>query len=188
MRRAIAQAEAISPSILWIDEIEKAFSGINVSGSGNEVTARLFGFFLTWMQEKTSEVYVVATANDISNLPVELLRKGRFDEVFFVDFPNEKERADIFKVHITNRKKDPKDLENVDLQLLAKKTEGFSGADIEMVVKETIEECFVLQQKTATTQDYIKSINNTTSMSQMFPEKIKEYNSLKKKMHLKLAT
>jgi SpoVK/Ycf46/Vps4 family AAA+-type ATPase len=188
MRKAISQAEAISPCILWIDEIEKAFSGIGASGGGNEVTSRLFGFFLTWMQEKTSEVYVVATANDISNLPPELLRKGRFDEVFFVDFPNEKEREQIFKVHIINRKKDEKHIKSINFKKLAQQTKGYSGADIETVVKETIEECFINDKEIAQTQDYLDVIKNITSMSEMLPEKVKEYNSLKEKMKLKLAT
>ncbi|WGZ94440.1 MAG: AAA family ATPase [Candidatus Thiothrix putei] len=88
MRRAIKVAEAVSPCVLWVDEVEKAFVGIGSGGAGSEVATRLFGYFLTWMQEKTSQVFVIATANDISALPPELLRKGRFDEIFYVDFPN----------------------------------------------------------------------------------------------------
>ena len=85
MRRALKLAEDVSPCVLWIDELEKAFAG--VGGSHNEIATRLFGHFLTWMQEKTTPVFVVATANDMSSLPPELLRKGRFDEIFYVDFP-----------------------------------------------------------------------------------------------------
>ena len=92
LRNAIALAEAISPCVLWIDELEKAFAGIGGSGGGAEVTIRLFGNFLTWMQEKESPTFVVATANDITHLPPELLRKGRFDEIFYVGLPNDKER------------------------------------------------------------------------------------------------
>jgi SpoVK/Ycf46/Vps4 family AAA+-type ATPase len=175
MRRAIAQAEAISPSILWIDEIEKAFTGIGKGGGGSEVATRLFGFFLTWMQEKTSDVYVIATANDISNLPPELLRKGRFDEVFFVDFPKVDERKQIFEVHIKNRKHDPIHWKDVDIGALANKTEGYSGADIETVVKETIEEAFVENKTVATTADYLKTISDTVSISNMLSEQVKYY-------------
>ena len=103
MRRAIALAEAISPCILWIDELEKAFAGVN--GSGSEVTVRLFGTFLTWMQEKTSPAFVVATANDITKLPPELMRKGRFDEIFYVGLPKPEERQKIFEIHINKRRK-----------------------------------------------------------------------------------
>ncbi|MBQ3922320.1 MAG: AAA family ATPase, partial [Spirochaetales bacterium] len=124
MRRAIALAEAIAPCVLWIDELEKAFAGI--SGSGNEVTVRLFGTFLTWMQEKTSSAFVIATANDITKLPPELMRKGRFDEIFYVGLPNETERKKIFEIHIGKRRK--KDLSGINMSEIVKRTEGFSGA------------------------------------------------------------
>ena len=103
LRRAISIAEASAPCVLWIDEIEKAFAGIGSSGGG-EVTTRMFGYFLTWMQEKKSCIYVVATANDISNLPPEFLRRGRFDEIFQVGFPNKTERAEIFRSATKTRK------------------------------------------------------------------------------------
>ena len=188
MRQAINQAEVISPCILWIDEIEKSFTGIGSGGSGSEVATRLFGFFLTWMQEKTSEVYVIATANDISNLPPELLRKGRFDEIFFVDFPNDKEREQIFKVHIRNRKEGLEHITKINFKELADKTDGYSGADIETVVKETIEECFVEGTEVASTENYLATIKNITSISEMLPEKVKEYNTLRDKMKVKSAT
>ena len=185
MRKAIAQAEAISPSILWIDEIEKAFTGIGKGGNGSEVATRLFGYFLTWMQEKKSEVYVVATANDISNLPPELLRKGRFDEVFFVDFPNQKEREQIFKVHIINRKHK---IDNLDISILASKTEGYSGADIETIVKETIENAFIDNKKEITTEDYLSVIKDITSISEMLKKQIDYYAKLKKELKMKKAS
>jgi len=188
MRKAIAQAEAISPSILWIDEIEKAFTGIGKGGGGSEVATRLFGSFLTWMQEKTSEVYVIATANDITNLPPELLRKGRFDEVFFVDFPTESEREAIFKVHIRNRKKDKAHLEGVNLSSLASKTEGYSGADIETVVKETIEEAFIDKKEMATTDDYLHTIKGMTSISEMLSKQIQYYKEKKDELKIKPAS
>lgn len=186
MRRAIAQAEAIAPCVLWIDEIEKAFSGVGSNGSGgSEITTRLFGFFLTWMQEKTSEVYVVATANDISSIPLELLRKGRFDEVFFVNFPNKVEREDIFKLHIQKRNKS---INSINIEKLAYETDGFNGADIENIVKEVIEEAFIEQRDSLTTDDYLKVIKNTTSLSKMLPDKVEEYKKLKEKMKIKSAS
>lgn len=99
MRKAIKTAEAVSPSILWIDEIEKGFGGASSSGDSG-TSMRIFGTFLTWMQEKTKPVFVVATANNINSLPSELLRKGRFDEIFFVDLPTRNERKDIFRLHL----------------------------------------------------------------------------------------
>lgn len=100
MRKALKLSEAISPCVLWIDEIEKAFSGVGGSGGGSDVTTRLFGQFLTWMQEKENTVFIVATANDISKIPAEFLRKGRFDELFYVDFPNDEERRKIIEIHL----------------------------------------------------------------------------------------
>lgn len=100
MRVALKTAKSISPCILWIDEIEKAFAGINQDGGASDITKRLFGQFLTWLQEKENTVFVVATANDITAFPPEFLRKGRFDEVFFIDFPNEEERERIFEIHL----------------------------------------------------------------------------------------
>ena len=104
MRRALATAEAVAPSILWIDEIEKGLSGLGSNGDSG-VSSRIFGQFLTWMQEKEAPVFVIATANNISNLPPELLRKGRFDEIFFVDLPTLAERKEIFKLHLERRLK-----------------------------------------------------------------------------------
>ena len=106
MRRALALAETVSPCVLWVDELEKAFTGIGGGASaGSEITSRLFGYFLTWMQENTKPVFVLATANDVSALPPELLRKGRFDEIFYVDFPNQAERTEILEVHLKKRGK-----------------------------------------------------------------------------------
>ena len=135
MRKAIALAEAISPCVLWIDELEKAFAGIGNEGGGAEVTTRLLGTFLTWMQEKTTSVFVVATANNIVKLPPEMLRKGRFDEIFYVGLPNNTERKMIFEIHIGKRGKHKDSLSKIDLGKLVEKTQGYSGADIEGVVR-----------------------------------------------------
>ncbi len=132
MRRAIQTAESVAPAILWIDEIDKAFAGTQGSaGSDGGTASRVFGTFLTWLSEKTAPVFVIATANDISHLPPELLRKGRVDEIFFVDLPNEAERREIFRIHLEKRKRDPA---RFDLDVLARMSEGFSGAEIEEAI------------------------------------------------------
>ena len=174
MRRALKQADAVSPCVLWIDELEKAFVGINSSSgnAGSEVASRLFGYFLTWMQEKTSPVFVLATANDISALPPELLRKGRFDEIFYVDFPNETERVAIFDVHLERRKKTSN---KIDRKILAAKTDGFSGADIESVVKEAIEKSFVDGKAQLNTDRLLEVIKETQPLSVVMKDKVKEY-------------
>jgi SpoVK/Ycf46/Vps4 family AAA+-type ATPase len=106
IRKAIATAEAVAPAILWLDELEKGFSGVQSSGQSDAgTTARVFGSFITWLQEKQSAVFVIATANDVSMLPPELLRKGRFDEIFFVDMPTMDERKDILRIHLEKKKR-----------------------------------------------------------------------------------
>lgn len=181
LRSAITLAEAISPCVLWIDELEKAFAGIGSSGGGAEVTTRLFGNFLTWMQEKESPTFVVATANDITKLPPELLRKGRFDEIFYVGLPNKNEREKIFNIHIKKRR--PKDLGKINIESLVSKTEGFSGADIEGVVKDAIESAFADDKDVVETKDIIKAINNTHSLSEIMKDALekmsKEYRDRK---------
>jgi hypothetical protein len=131
LRQAIAMAEAMAPVVLWIDEIEKALSTGQGSGEDASISRRLMGYFLTWLQEKTAEVFVVATANDLMVLPPELLRKGRFDEIFFVDLPNAAERREIFVIHLKRRKQDP---DRFDLPGLVEAAVGFSGAEIEQAV------------------------------------------------------
>ena len=132
IRRAIATAEAVAPCVLWIDEIEK---GLNVGGERDGGTnSRVFSTILTWMQEKTKPVFVVATANDISQLPPEFLRKGRFDEIFFVDLPTEDERKEIFRIHL--QKSNQTGIQ--DLDSIAKSTKLFNGAEIEEAVKEAM--------------------------------------------------
>jgi hypothetical protein len=140
VRKAIAVAESVAPTILWIDEIDKAFAGTRGSGSSDGgTTARVFGTLLTWLSEKTSPVFVVATANDISHLPPELLRKGRLDEIFFVDLPGEPEREDILKIHLTKRGRDP---EAFDTAALAAACEEFSGAEIEEAIVSGLYDAF----------------------------------------------
>ena len=148
MRKAIKTAEAVAPSILWVDEIEKSLSGMGSGSSGDSGTSsRIFGTFLTWMQEKTAPVFVIATANNISGLPAELLRKGRFDEIFFVDLPTHRERKEIFKLHLAKRLKDKEVASKLEVNdelfgKLADMTEGFVGAEIEQVVITALYEAF----------------------------------------------
>ncbi|MBN8728327.1 MAG: AAA family ATPase [Xanthomonadales bacterium] len=128
LREALRRAELLAPCVLWIDEIEKALAG----GSGDDgVSRRVMGYLLTWMAERRAPVFLVATANDVTALPAELLRKGRFDEIFFVDLPDAATRAAIFRLHLARRELDPA---ACDLDALAAATDGFSGAEIEQVV------------------------------------------------------
>lgn len=167
MRNAIKTAEAAAPSILWIDEIEKGFSGVGGSNDSGTST-RVFGTFLTWMQEKKNPVFVVATANNIHALPSEMLRKGRFDEIFFVDLPTVSERMDIFKVHLMKRLKDESvrgDFTWSDETLLhlAKATEGFVGAEIENIVISGLFEAFC-EERAIRIEDFDKAIANTVPL------------------------
>ncbi len=140
IRKVIATAEAVAPAILWLDELEKGFSGVQSSGQSDAgTTARVFGSFITWLQEKTSPVFVIATANDVSLMPPELLRKGRFDEIFFVDMPTEDERKDIFRIHIEKKRRD---VDTFDLDALARAARGFSGAEIEQAVVGALYDAF----------------------------------------------
>lgn len=185
MRKALQLSEAISPCVLWIDEIEKAFAGVGGDGGGNDVTTRLFGQFLTWMQEKENTVFIVATANDISKMPPEFLRKGRFDELFFVDLPNGEERRKILDIHLKKRKKWNKAIDSI---ALIKETEGFNGADLEAVVKDTIEMAFIDGKDTITTDDLLKSVKDTKSISSTLKEKIKEIKTTIEKIDIKPAS
>ena len=176
MRKALKLSEAISPCVLWIDEIEKAFSGVGGSGGGSDVTTRLFGQFLTWMQEKTAPVFVIATANNISGLPAELLRKGRFDEIFFVDLPTERERKEIFKLHLAKRLKDKDVASKLEINdelfgKLASMTEGFVGAEIEQVVITALYEAF-FNKRPLEFADLENTIKNVVPLSVTQKEQI----------------
>ncbi|ALM94463.1 AAA family ATPase [Fusobacterium polymorphum] len=191
MRVALKTAESISPCILWIDEIEKAFAGINQDGGASDITKRLFGQFLTWLQEKENTVFVVATANDITAFPPEFLRKGRFDEVFFIDFPNEEEREKIFKIHLEKRGKLN---DKINLKELAEKTIGYCGADIEEVVKMTVETIFNVEDieneedSKLMTQDLLDSIKSIDSLSNILADKIEVLKKGYEKFKIKSAS
>ncbi len=143
LRRAIRVAESVAPAVLWVDEIEKGLSGVASSGqSDGGTTARVFGALLTWLQEKTAPVFVVATANRIELLPPELLRKGRFDEIFFIDLPAAPERHEILRIHVARR---GRKAEAFDLARLAQLAEGFSGAELEQAVISALYDAFAEQ-------------------------------------------
>lgn len=176
MRKAISTVEAVAPSILWIDEIEKGLGGIT-SGNGDSGTSvRVFGTFLTWMQEKTKPVFVVATANNIQMLPSEILRKGRFDEVFFVDLPTRREREEIFKLHLKKRLQNPQILGDVQVndkfcETLAALTESFSGAEIEQIVISALFEAFS-EKRLLQEEDFMRAIQNTVPLAVTQSEQI----------------
>jgi len=163
LRNSIEVAEAISPCILWIDELEKAFAGVGSGQNGHEVTMRLLGMFLTWMQERKHSIYIIATSNDVSTLPHELIRKGRFDERYFLNLPETKERQKIFEIHFKKR--------NVEFndryyKSFAEKSAGLTGADVESTVKNATEESFLkrLHDESSSTNklksvDVLKLIN-----------------------------
>ena len=180
LRRAIQIAEAAAPCVLWIDEIEKAFSGV---GGNNDIMTRMFGYFLSWMQDKTSSVYVIATANNADNLPPELKRKGRFDEIFCVNLPTAEERKAIFEVHLKKKKKG--NLKPSDK--LIKDTDGFNGADIEAVVNEAMEEGFI-EKKDLNIDVLEKIASQTISISKSCKKQIDNMKKVFEESSFKDAT
>ena len=169
MRSALRLAESVAPCLLWLDELEKGLAGAvssHLSDAGT--TARVFGSFLTWMQEKTAPVFVVATSNDITILPPEILRKGRFDEIFFIDLPTFEERAQIFAIHLARRGRNPR---NFDLDLLAEKCDGFSGAEIEQLVISGLYDAFEGGHDLKN-EDILNSLANTIPLSRTMENQI----------------
>ena len=183
MKRALALSEAFAPCVLWIDELEKAFAGIKSGGDGSEIVTRLFGQFLTWMQEKESAVFIVATANSISSLPPEFLRKGRFDELFKVELPTEEELKRIIEIKLKLKKKELADKEYEQLAEIAK-DKGCNGGDVESIINQAIENRYIKyldsnkdeKQKNLTLDD-VKNVfedKDTKSVSETLKEKIEE--------------
>ena len=169
IRRAIQVAESVAPAVLWIDEIDKALAGATTSGgSDGGTSSRVFGTLLTWLSEKKSPVFVIATANDISKLPPELLRKGRLDEIFFVDLPNLDERREIFRIHIAKRERDPT---LFDLERLALLSEGFNGAEIEEAVIASLFDAFSSELE-LNTEIIVNSLGETIPLSKTMSEEL----------------
>ena len=172
IRQAISTAEAVAPCILWIDEIEKGLSGSQSSGATDGgTTARIFSTILTWMQEKSKTVFVVATANDISLLPPELLRKGRFDEIFFVDLPSENERKSIFQIHL---EKNGHDSNKFSLDKLAQESVGFNGAEIEEAIKEAMFSAYIENKSSPklNIKNILDAVRDTVPLSTTMKEHI----------------
>lgn len=167
VRRAMAAAERMAPVILWIDEIEKAFSGAGSSDDGG-VSTRVLGSFLTWMQERRADVFVIATANNISILPPEMLRKGRFDEIFFVDLPPAEARRAIFEIHLKKRRRDPA---RFKIDELVAASDGFSGAEIEQAVVASLYTAFSLK-RTLDTALILSELRGTRPLSETMREKV----------------
>jgi SpoVK/Ycf46/Vps4 family AAA+-type ATPase len=168
LRGALKTAESISPAILFIDELDKAFAGAGSGDSDGGTSSRIFGSFLTWMQEKTSPIFVMATANRIEKLPGEFLRKGRFDEIFFVDLPTQSEREAVFNIHLSKRNRD---VERFDLSQLAKVADGFSGAEIEQALIAAMYDAFA-QNREFTQLDIIAAIKATLPLSRTMTEQV----------------
>lgn len=170
LRLVIKTAEAVAPCVLWCDEIDKAFS-TNMVSTDSGTSSRVFGSFLTWLQDKKSTVFVVATANVVHHLPPELIRKGRFDDIFFVDLPNPAERSEIWKIHLSQRKYKP---ECFDLEKLINESSGYTGAEIEASIISALYECFSEEKDTLTTVDIIKELQNSIPLSVTMKESIDE--------------
>jgi ATP-dependent 26S proteasome regulatory subunit len=169
VRRAIGVAESIAPAILWVDEIDKAMAGTQgSSASDGGTTARVFGTFLTWLSEKTAPVFVVATANDISQLPPELLRKGRLDEIFFVDLPSREERAEVFRIHLGRR---GRDASRFDLAALVEASKDFSGAEIEEAIISALYDAFA-ERRQLSTEHVLAALGQTVPLARTMDEQI----------------
>jgi SpoVK/Ycf46/Vps4 family AAA+-type ATPase len=157
--------------VLWVDEIDKAFTGSQSSGvTDGGTTARVFGTFLTWLSEKSAPVFVVATANDVSQLPPELLRKGRLDEIFYVDLPLEEERDEIFRIHLAKRNRNP---EEFDIPALVGASPEFSGAEIEEAIISALYDAFYARQELATAH-VLAALNQTAPLARTMAEKVTE--------------
>jgi SpoVK/Ycf46/Vps4 family AAA+-type ATPase len=169
MRQMIQLSEAVSPCVLWIDEIDKAFSGIDNQGDSG-TTSRVLATFITWLSEKQSSVFVVATANNIYKLPPEILRKGRFDEIFFIGLPNDNEKELIFKVHLSRLR--PKSWNSYDISYLAKSAKNFSGAEVEESIIEAMHIAFS-ENREFTTEDIAASIEQSIPLAELNRKELK---------------
>lgn len=170
LREALHQVEAMAPAVLWIDEIEKALgSAAGSSASDGGLSRRMFGTMLTWMQEREAPVFVVATANAIDELPPELMRKGRFDEIFFVDLPGDDSRRAIFEVHLKKRGRDPGAF---DMDRLVASSAGFSGAEIEQAVVAAMHQCFAARARDVTAEAIVGVMRESPPLSVTMRERV----------------
>ncbi|KIS28455.1 ATPase [Arthrobacter sp. SPG23] len=175
MRSAIRTAEAAAPCVLWLDEIEKGFSGVSGDAGDGGTSSRVFGSFLTWMQEKTAPVFVIATANKVDRLPPEFLRKGRFDEIFFVDLPTSQERREIWSLHLSKRLKRSKagalDVTDQLLKELTQNSEGYAGAEIEQAVVASLFDAYA-ERRALVNEDLYRAVENMVPLSVTQAEQI----------------
>lgn len=169
LRESLEQAERMSPAVLWIDEIEKGFAGAAATSSDGGLSRRMFGTLLTWMQEHREPLFIAATANDVSALPPELLRKGRFDEVFFVDLPGLEARATIVAIHLERR---GHSVAAFDLPAIAAASEGFSGAELEAAVEAAMRRAFADNRRPPTTVDLLEAVRRSPPLSTLMSERV----------------
>jgi SpoVK/Ycf46/Vps4 family AAA+-type ATPase len=168
LRETLRQAEAMAPIVLWIDEIEKAFASAASRSNDGGLSQRMFGTLLTWMQERRGQVFTIATANDIEALPPELLRKGRFDEIFFVDLPTPEARIQILSIHLKKRSRDPA---KFDLAAMSAAAEGYSGAEIEQAILGGLHNAFTAKHELQT-QHVIDALAISPPISVTMAERI----------------
>jgi SpoVK/Ycf46/Vps4 family AAA+-type ATPase len=170
LREALGQAESMAPVVLWIDEIEKAFASASSVSSDGGLSQRMFGTLLSWMQDHRDPIFLIATANNIDQLPSELMRKGRFDEIFFVDLPGPEERKTIFGIHLRKRRREES---KFDLARLVEASEGLTGAEIEQAVVSGMYGAF--NQETECTTDHIlNAIHATQPLSVVMRERVEQ--------------
>jgi AAA+ superfamily predicted ATPase len=168
LRDALRQAEMMSPVVLWIDEIEKAFASAASTSTDGGLSRRMFGALLTWMQERTAPVFLVATANDIEALPPELLRKGRFDEIFFVDLPGLEARTQVVQIHLSKRKRDPA---KFDVAAIAEASAGYSGSEIEQAIVAALFDAFTAKRELIT-DDVVTALKRSPPLSVTMAERV----------------
>lgn len=171
LRDSLTQADRMAPSVLWIDEIEKGFAAAASQSSDGGLSRRMFGTLLTWMQERSAPTFLAATANDVSALPPELLRKGRFDEMFFVDLPNDAARRAIFTIHLKKRKRDP---QRFDLDALVAHSNGCSGAEIEAAIESALHVAFADSQRELTSADLLAAVDGSPPLSVVLADRVAE--------------
>lgn len=171
LRASLAQADRLAPAVLWIDEIEKGFASASSTSNDGGLSRRMFGSLLTWMQERSAPTFLAATANDISALPPELLRKGRFDEVFFVDLPSPEVRKVIARIHLAKRRRTVADF---DLDRLAAESEGCSGAEIEAAIESAMREAFGEGRRAVATDDIVRALKASPPISVVMSDRVAE--------------